>query len=438
MSWQLQQINGGSGPTVPNEYVACPQAPSVGASGDWFVCTFNDQQHFTYLDGDNNLQDCYYDGNNWNLQQITGVPKDLVVCSDAPAVGASGDWFVCAYGNQLHFTYLDENSNLQDCWYDGVYNVWHLQQINGGSGPTVQNEFVTCPQAPSVGEPGVWFVSTFVYPSVNPSVNEQHFTYIDENSALQDCWYDGNNWQSRQINGGSGPSVPNESVKCPQAPAVGAAGALFVSTSGSQQHFIYIDEYTNLQDCWFDGAANDWNLQQINGGSVPTVPNEFVTCPQAPAVGERALFVCTFESQQHYTYLDSNNNLQDCFYDGNNWNLQQITGGPGPSAANVVCPLAPAVGDSGAWFVCTFESELHFTYLDGNSNLQDCYYDGTKWTLQQITVTAGGPPGGPAFVCSYGNQLHFTYLDHNNNIQDVFYSSLTVHPRWGLPVRSRV
>ena len=199
MSWHLQQINNanGQGPTVPGEDVACPQATAPCAIG-WglFVCAFGDQLHFAYLDGNANI--------------------------------------------------LDGNANIQDCWYDGPTNSWNLQQIN------------------------------------NP--------------------------------GSIGPIVPGEPVTCPQATAPFALGP-FVCAFGDQLHFTYMaglhgSDY-NLQDCWYDGPTNSWNLQQINnaGGRGPTVPGEYVACPQATAPVGWGPFVSAFGDQLHFAYMASNDNL---------------------------------------------------------------------------------------------------------------------------------
>jgi len=248
---------------------------------------------------------------------------------------------------------------------------WSLQQINGGGGPTVPNEYVACPDAPAGGNQ---FVCTFG--------NQQHFTYNDGNSNLQDCWYDGNTgqWDLQQINNATGqPTVPNEYVACPDAPATDIGGP-FVCTFGNQQHFTYADVNGNLQDCWYDGKTGQWNLQQINGGTVTTVPGEYVAVAAAPATDQAAPFVCTFGNQQHFTYPDGNGNLQDCWYDGDTgqWNLQQInnaTGQPTVPGEYVACPDAPvAARYGGTPFVCTFGNQQHFTYIDGNGNLQDCWW----------------------------------------------------------------
>ena len=301
------------GPAWPNESVALPQA-TAAAVGPFFVSTFGNQQHFTYLDGNGNLQDCWYDGNQWNLQQINNadpagpsVPNESVALPQATAA-AVGPFFVSTFGNQQHFTYLDGNANLQDCWYDGDANQWNLQQINNANpdGPSAANESVALPQATAPAASGP-FVCTFG--------TQQHFTYLDDNRNLQDCWWDGNQWNLRQINNANpdGPSAANESVALPQATAPAVSGP-FVSTFGNQLHFSYVDDNNNLQDCWWDGNANQWNLLQINNANaaVPSVANESVALPQATAPAVSGPFVCTF-GNQHFTYLDDNNNLQDCW-----------------------------------------------------------------------------------------------------------------------------
>ena len=60
---------------------------------------------------------------------------------------------------------------------------------------------------------------------------------------------------------------------------------LFVSVYNDQMHFTYRDVSGNLQDCWYNGPAGTWNLQQINNanGAGATVPGEYVATAQATA-----------------------------------------------------------------------------------------------------------------------------------------------------------
>ena len=370
--WNLQQINNanGAGATVAGEPVAAAQATAAGAGG-FFVCQYNDQDHFAYLDVNGNIQDCWYDG-SWNLQQINrGVGATVSgepVMTNGPAV--AGDLFVSVYNDQQHFTYRDARGNVQDCWYDGPNNRWNLQQINNanGSGATVAGEPIAAASATAPAVSGL-FVCQYG--------NQDHFAYLDANGHIQDCWYDGS-WNLQQINGGS-PTVAGEPVMT-NGPA--AAGDLFVTVYDNQQHFSYLDGMGNIQDCWYDGS---WNLQQINAGTGPTVPGEPVAAAQATAPAVGGLFVCQYNGQDHFAYVDANGNIQDCWYDGS-WNLQQINGGSPTVAGEPVMTDGPAV--AGDLFVTVYDNQQHFTYRDGKGNIQDCWYGGS-WNLQQINDANG-------------------------------------------------
>jgi hypothetical protein len=449
---------GGKGATVRGEPVACRLAIAPTLVSSLFVCAFGYQQHFAYLDGNGNIQDCWYDGQtkSWNLQQInnaTGhptVPGEFVACPQA-AAGADTGPFVCSFGYQQHFAYVDGDGNIQDCWYDGQTKSWNLQQINNALwyGPTVAGEFVACPQAPGIAKFSSPFVCAFG--------DQLHFAYFDTNDNIQDCWYDGQtkSWNLQQINNGTGhPTVPGEFVACPQATAPTSVPSLFVCAFGDQLHFAYVDGYLNIQDCWYDGKTSSWNVQQINnaGGNGPSVAGEFVARPQAPEAGGAAVqrflfFVCAFGDQMHFAYIDAYFNIQDCWYDGktNSWNLQQInnaTGHPTVPGEPIVCPQAPAVAQVSNLFVCAYGDQMHFGYFDTNGNIQDCWYDGktNSWNLQQVNNAGGhGPtvagefvacPQAAAealvgntflFVCTFGGQQHYAYVDGNGNIQDCYW-----------------
>jgi hypothetical protein len=442
MTWHLQQINGNQ-TDVAGEYLACRGAPYVGFPNAVFVCTFGDQQHFAFVDNGGildgatgNLQDCFYDGhtNQWKSQQITGTGGAL---PRVPAPASAP--YLSTFGDELHFAYIDLNSNLQDCIYDSATNKWTARQITGAGGVLT-------------GVPAVGSVSPYGAPNFPLAVctfgNQLHFTYIDSNNAVQDCYcfYDGGTlqWQLQQING-TDPTAPVESVVCKGTPLVGENPVVAVSTFGNQQHFTYIDGSFNLQDCYYDGDTNDWHSQRLTGGSWP------FALPAPSLYANSGVFVCTFGNQQHFVYLDQNLSLQDCFYDGddNQWKLQQITGGaPTVKGEPVPCPTAPPPG-LGFWAVCAFEDELHFTYVDDKENLQDCVYapgSGEPWRVQQIT---GGSPtvagelvpcssapalGGPASVSTFGDQLHFTYLHNTALVSNaVPLNGYTMHDVWMEP-----
>jgi hypothetical protein len=130
--WHLQQINNanGRGASVSGEYIASPAATAPVEVGIPFVSVFNDQQHYTYLDSNGNIQDVWYGPDGWHLQQINNannkgasVPGEYIASSAATApAGHPYGLFVSVFNNQQHFAYLDPNGNIQDVWYDGGEN----------------------------------------------------------------------------------------------------------------------------------------------------------------------------------------------------------------------------------------------------------------------------------------------------------------------------
>ena len=75
---------------------------------------------------------------------------------------------------------------------------------------------------------------------------------------------------------------------------------------------------------WY--SNNAWHLQQLIQGP-STLPGEYVvSAPGTAAAGN--VFATVYNGQQHYPYRDSQNNVQDVWYDTAGWHAQQITRGP--------------------------------------------------------------------------------------------------------------
>ena len=157
-------------------------------------------------------------------------------------------------------------------------------------------------------------------PSVSAYQNQQHFAYVDFTGTISDSWWDGdhNQWKRQQINGASGLT---------EGPA--AIGALSVSAYQKQQHFAYVSEGGVVWDSWWDGDHNNqWKKQQINLSAMQLDPEAPVRTDGPAAKG--GLSVSAYNNQQHFAYVDDGGIVWDSWWDGdhNQWNLQQINGGP--------------------------------------------------------------------------------------------------------------
>ena len=166
-------------------------------------------------------------------------------------------------------------------------------------------------------------------------------------------------WHLQQINNGGMTAGP------------AAVGDLFVSVYNNQQHFVYLDAGGNIQDVWFDGGA--WHLQQINNGGMTAGP---------AAVG--GLFVSVYNNQQHFVYRAAKGNIQDAWFGGGAWHLQQLTRAPAMVAGEWIVPTpGPAAADD--VFVSVYNNQQHFVYRDAKGNIQDAWFGGGAWHLQQLT-----------------------------------------------------
>jgi hypothetical protein len=105
----------------------------------------------------------------------------------------------------------------------------------------------------------------------------------------------------------------------------------------------------------------------------------------------RTPIVTVYNGQQHFTYFDTNANIQDVWYGSGGWHLQQLTQGP-PSIQNewIINTPGPTPslnnpGPMSSLSVSIYNGQQHFTYFDANLNIQDVWYGSGGWALQQLT-----------------------------------------------------
>ena len=248
--------------------------------------------------------------------------------------------------------------------------------------------------------------------------DQQHFAYRDNKALLWDAWFNGANgtWNVQQLN--SMPNAPQ--LKQGQTNGALAAGDPFVSVFGEQLHFVYRDNNGTLLDAWFDGSNNSWNLQQINDG-VGSAAQGLTSGPFAVSDP----FVSVFGEQQHFVYRDDHGLIWDAWYNGANgaWTLQNVNSAP---VGNGKTNGPPAVGDP---FVSVFGEQQHFVYRGDNGVIWDAWYNGANgaWNLQNVNSTPGGsgktngPPAvGDPFVSVFEEQQHFVYFDAFGAIWDAW------------------
>jgi hypothetical protein len=307
----------------------------------------------------------------WQLQQI-----NLSGLTAGPAAVSNPATFI--YNNQSHVLYRDNTGKVWDSWYNGATNQWLLQQINL-SGLTAGPAAVSDPAA-------------FIYN------NQSHVLYRDNAGKVWDSWYNGanNRWQLQQINLSGLTAGP------------AAVGDLASFIFNNQSHVLYRDDSGKIWDSWYNGATNQWELQQINLSGLTSGP---------AAVSDPAAFI--YNNQSHVLYRDNAGKVWDSWYNGatNKWQLQQInlsglTAGPA------------AISDLASFI---YNNQSHVLYRDDTGKIWDSWYNGatSQWELQQINLS--GLTAGPAAVSDpaafiYNNQSHVLYCDASGGVWDSWYT----------------
>ena len=297
------------------------------------------------------------------------------------------DLFVSVYNGQQHFTYLDANGNLQDCWYDGPDNRWNLQQINDANGPgaAVADEYVATPQATAAGRGRlVRLRLQRPAPLRLPRRQRQHPGLLVRRHG---------NWNPQQINRGAGPTVPGEHVAHPRRPR--GRGDLFVSVYNGQQHFTYRDANGNIQDCWYDGsrASGTRSRSTTPTGPAPTVPERARRHPTAtaPAVGRpvRLRLRRPAPLRLPATPTATSRTAGTTGATGTRSRSTAAPARPWPGSTSPPTARRPPATCSSASTTASSTSPT----ATASGNIQDCWFDG-NWNLQQINVGTGPTVAG--------------------------------------------
>lgn len=357
------------------------------AAADPCVSVYGSQQHFGYRDSTGIVWDSWYDGNgHWNLQQINGAsgrtPK-------APLAIAGP--FVGVFHDQQHFAYVDKDGVIWDSWYDGS-GRWNLQFIN--------SKFV--------GEPGIG-PPAFIYDWLSVSLwndssnTQQHFTYLGQDSAIHDTYYDSDPplappyWKHQTFDSGGGK----------------ASSSPFACVFHQQQHIGFLADFGDLLDRWYDGSGH-WDLQAIAGSRQPRRTNG----PEALLGIPPYVWVDYTNSQQHFTYLGADRAICDAFWDSGqqSWNFQKLTLGgatDGPEAWSrpTVCNFQPA----------GFINRVYIAYRDVVGLVWIVTYANSQWFLVKLkglpfgasTDFQGDVPSASGNIAGWVNasrtQVHFTF-----------------------------
>jgi hypothetical protein len=392
-TWNLQLligeetvVNGNSySPLVSNGQ---PAAPFENLRVVVYDNNDSPQIHVCYVGLlDENIWDVWYDGHNWQLQPLN---------KGAPPAGPPA---VVQFKDQMHVWYrgqADASAQnaplgvLWDVWYDGhnwqTQNAWEL-------------DFLLSPQA--AGDPAVVVYDNNNTPQIHVSyragagATDINIGNPNEPGQIYDIWYPGQQptqggpwyWNVQQLTGETQGDSHYWNAPRTAAPAAPGNPALVVydNNNNPQMHVCYrVDEPLGgvIWDLWYDG--HQWAAQLLTSGQNGSTTIDGFTSKKSapPTAGDPA--AVQYKNQMHvcYTSMESREELDpggliwDVWYDGHNWQLQLLTGGPGTYGNDVALTSGPsALGNPvPAVYDNNNSPQMHVCYIDINNNIQDCWY----------------------------------------------------------------
>jgi hypothetical protein len=157
---------------------------------------------------------------------------------------------------------------------------------------------------------------------------------------------------------------------------------------------------------------------------------QWLTGPQGITDGPPAAGQPTVVGGPWVFYRDADGNIHTVYFNGQKWTWQQVTGGAGLKAP-------PAAGDP---MPAEFQGSLYVCYRDTDGNIQELRFGGgSTWSVKQATgggQTTAPPAIGEPIVTVYQNLLRIFYRAQTGALQQIWHDSLG--SKWGwapLPVK---
>ena len=222
----------------------------------------------------------------------------------------------------------------------------------------------------------------------------QHVFYVDTNNNVNQLFFDGTKW------------IPQNLTKMTAGPLSSSAGGLssFADAIGGQ-HLFYVDTNNNVNQLFFNGTK--WIEQNLGSD---------LGAPKAASASGLTSFADA-TSGQHLFYVDTNNNVNQLFFNGTKWIEQDLgsdLGAPKAASASGLTSFADATGGQ------------HLFYVDTNNNVNQLFFNGTKWIEQNLGSDLGAPKAASAirltgFADARSGQ-HVFYIGANNGVNQLFFN----------------
>ncbi len=331
------------------------------------------QTQVVYCDAQNHISNIWNNNDQWTYQDLSTLCGYNGEATGNPSVVVSGE--------DLYILFNDTHGKLHCMQYDGtnwtVTDITTQSQQNAGSGLTVPD---------AQGSPSAILFSSLL-----------NVFYRDANNELSCIYLNGSQWTYYS---------PYQDSQASKA-LYGDPDAYIYQ---GQLHVLYpADVYMQACDIYY--INNQWHFQLLSK-LTPALGSE---------QGQGTVRGCQFnnygQEEAHNVYRNENNHVADFYYTGQ-WGYQvlnQLVPGVNvPDANGNPVPFSSAV------------NFLHVVYQDSNEQLSDLYWNGSQWNYQNLYelvnssmgVTVPAPKGPVSLIAPF----FLVFRDENDELSCILYN----------------
>lgn len=317
----------------------------------------------------------WYNNSNWQDQDLTSLTGGGL----ATPFGAIAA-FRTTPNNQLHVYYVDSNAqHVHQLYYNG--SSWSDDDLTSFTGG---------PQAYAFGITGFALG------------NLQYVFYVGFDNHVHQTYYDNSNWQDQDLTAMVGGNTASP------APLVAFA------TKPNNQFHVYYQDLNTLHEyqLYFNGTS--WTYQDLS--SIVGGAYCYASWIAGFAVGNQQHLFCA-----GYDNFPTQLNLLHIYYNNSTWVYEDVVtaGQPMELGAGVAAFKVPNANQLEVWSIT---SNSHF----------DRFYHVTKpaqWVFNDLTNEVGAPTDGlygqiVSFVTTPNNQYHVYYAP-NSEVYQIYYNGTT-------------
>ena len=329
----IDQVFYQTGAWQVNDLTAATQTPvAVWGSPLATYVLPNGVQAVAYIDINRHVDQLFFQQNQW-------LWNDLTAATGAPltAFGSALATYVLPNGVQA-IAYIDLNHHVDQVFYQ--QSQWLCNDLTLATGAPL----------------GVTQTSlaTYVLPNA-----VQAIAYIDRTQHVDQVFYQNSQWLVNDL---------TAIVNAPIA-ALGSSLATYVLPDAVQS-VVFCDQRQHVDQIFFQG--NQWNVNDLTA---------IVNAP-IPQLGTALATYVLQNGVQAIVYLDQQNNVDQIFFQGNQWNVNDLTPFTNAPTAVFGSALATYVLQNGVQAIA---------FVDISGNIDQLYYQNGNWQYQNLSAATHAP-----------------------------------------------